>query len=271
VDLGGRRLVARPDHDLVDVDVGRLGDRPADRLGDVLGPQRLHAGIDLGGRLLVALEADHGELCLDHARSDLGDADRLAQQLQPQGADDRFLGVLGCRVAGAAAIYLEGGDAGHDDDVALARGDQARQQGAGHPHRPQHVRLVHRPPQLLVGRADRVEPEGAAGAVDQHVAGRRLGGEGGDRVGVGHIQRDRLAADLGGQLPQPLEPAGAEDDPEAVLRERPGARGADPARGPGDDRGPHLPDRDRSRPSSGSGRACRGRRREFRGMTPGRR
>ncbi len=46
MDLGRGGLVAGADDDLVDVDVRRLGDGPADALGDVLGAQRLHPLVD---------------------------------------------------------------------------------------------------------------------------------------------------------------------------------------------------------------------------------
>jgi hypothetical protein len=229
VHFGGGRLVPRPDHDLVDVDVGGLGHGPADRLGDVLGAQRSHVRVDLRGRLLVATEADYGELGLDHAGRDLGDPDRLPEQLQAQRAQDSPLSVLGGGVPGAAAVDLGGGDAGDGDDVAVTRLDQARQQGPGHPHRPQYVRLVHRPPQFLVGLAHWCEPERAAGVVDEHVAGGDLRREPGDRLRLGHVQLDCPPADLSRQLLQPLEPAGAEDNPVAAAGQGPGGGGADAA------------------------------------------
>ena len=42
--------------------------------------------VDRGGPLLVAVEAHDAELGLDHARVDLGDPHRLAEQLQAQHA-----------------------------------------------------------------------------------------------------------------------------------------------------------------------------------------
>jgi hypothetical protein len=88
--------------------------------------------------------------------------------------------VLGGDVAGAAAVDLEGGDAGHADDVPVAGLDQLWQQRPGHPHRAQHVRLVHPPPLLFVGLGDRIEAERTPGVVDQDIAARNLGHEGGD-------------------------------------------------------------------------------------------
>src|ERR1044072_8143495 len=70
VDLGAGRLGAGTDDDLVDVDVrGQRGD-PADALGDVLGPQRVHPLVDAVGRLRLPAEADDRELGLDHPGGD---------------------------------------------------------------------------------------------------------------------------------------------------------------------------------------------------------
>ncbi len=55
---GSARLIARPDDDLVDVDVRRPRRHEPDHLGDVGGHQRRHARVDGVGALLVAVEAD---------------------------------------------------------------------------------------------------------------------------------------------------------------------------------------------------------------------
>jgi hypothetical protein len=44
------RLVGRPEHDLADVDVRRARHGPGDRVGDVLGAQRMHVGVGLAAR-----------------------------------------------------------------------------------------------------------------------------------------------------------------------------------------------------------------------------
>ncbi len=80
---------------------------------------------------------------------------------------------------------------------------------------------------------ERAEAERAAGVVDQHVAAPHPRGERLDRVRVGDVEGDGLAADLGRDFLQPLEPAGTEHHLEAVAGQRPCRSRADPAGSPG--------------------------------------
>lgn len=234
VHVGRRRLVAGADDDLVDVDVRGPGQGPADALGDVLGAERLHPLVYAGGGLLVAREANERELGLDHPGGDLGDPHWLAEQLAAQNPQGRPLGVLGGVVAGAAGVGLDRGDAGDRDDVPVAGGDQQRQQGAGHPHRPHHVRLVHLQPLRFVGLGDRIDSKRTAGVVDEHVAGLDLAGKGGDRLGIGDVELDCPSADLPCKRLQAVEAAGGEDRSVALPSEGYRGGGADAARSPRD-------------------------------------
>ena len=209
-----------------------------DRVRDVLGGQRRRALVDLVGLLLVTLEADQRELGLDHARSHLADADRLAEQLEAERAGDRVRRVLRGRVAGAAGIDLDAGHRADHDDVTVPAALQRGEEGLGHPHHAHHVRLVHLPPVLLVGLGDRLQPECAAGVVDHHGDLREALGELRDRVRVGDVEPQRAAADLAGHLLAALDAPGRGDDLEACGGERAHRRLADAAAGAGHQRHP---------------------------------
>ena len=85
--------------------------------------------------------------------------------------------------------------------------------------------------------ADAVGADGAAGVVDQHVAHGDGCCEGGDRVGVVDVAGERRAADLGGQLLDPVGAPGRAHDVEALRGQGARTRGTDAAGGAGDDGG----------------------------------
>jgi hypothetical protein len=74
-------LCERLDDELVDVDVERPAEREEDAFGDVLGPKRVDALVRLLRLLLVAAEADAGEVRLDEAGIDGRQPDRTAEQV----------------------------------------------------------------------------------------------------------------------------------------------------------------------------------------------
>src|SRR5262249_59226483 len=80
----GGGLVDRVDGELVDVDVGRARDREEHAVGDVLGPERVDALVDLARALIVAAEAHLREARLDEAGVDGGEVDRAAEQVLPE-------------------------------------------------------------------------------------------------------------------------------------------------------------------------------------------
>ena len=67
-DARAARLRERLHDDLVDVHVRRPGQGEEDAVGDVVGHDRVDALVDRLRLLLVAAEADDGELGLDEAR-----------------------------------------------------------------------------------------------------------------------------------------------------------------------------------------------------------
>ena len=103
--------------------------------------------------------------------------------------------TLATTASGPARVRLESGDGADSDDVAVTAGDQLGQQRPRRAHDAQHVGVVHPPPLLLVGIHDRVEPEGAAGVVDQQVALGDLAGERLDGCGVRDIEGERSGPD----------------------------------------------------------------------------
>src|SRR6266576_4902727 len=100
--LKRRRLRDGPHDNLVDVDVRGPGYRKDDALGNILSSQRLEARVHGLGGGAIALEADDAELGLDKPGCDLGDANRLAVELEPQRARDGAHGVLHRRVSRAS-------------------------------------------------------------------------------------------------------------------------------------------------------------------------
>ena len=86
-------------------------------------------------------------------------------------------------------------------------------------------------PQVEIGLADQLEPRGPARVVHQQVAAVDLLDERGEELQslVRHVQRDRPPAALGGDLGEPVGPAGPEHDVESGLGEGSRGRGPDPA------------------------------------------
>ena len=81
-------LRTRLDVDPIEVDVrGPRGDEAHD-LGDILGDERLQALVRLGGLVGVAVEADERELRLDEPGHDLGEPNRLAEELPARCSTD---------------------------------------------------------------------------------------------------------------------------------------------------------------------------------------
>ncbi len=79
VEPAGRRLIARPDDDLVEVDVRRPRRHEADHLGDIARRQRRDPLVDGVGALLVAVETHQRELCLDGPGRNLGEPHRFSE------------------------------------------------------------------------------------------------------------------------------------------------------------------------------------------------
>ena len=149
-------------------------------------------------------------------------------------------GVLRGGVAAAARIDLDAGHRADHDDEAVAAPLERREERLGHPHHSQHVGLVHAAPVLLVGLRDGLEPEGAAGVVDQHGELRQGLGKLGDRVCVGDIEAQGASAHLAGQLLASLEAPRGRDHLEAGGRQGADGGCADPAAGARDQGGAAL-------------------------------
>src|SRR5699024_10031137 len=105
------------------------------------------------------------------------------------------------------------------------------------PHDTEDVDVVHGLPVLEVGVADRVQPVRATGVVDQHVDAAELlelPGEGGDGILIRDVEPDGGAADLPGDLGDPVEAAGGHDDVATLPGQGDGGGGTDSGGAAGD-------------------------------------
>src|SRR5262245_62731727 len=118
MDPYGGGLVDRLDDELVDVDVGRTRDREEHAVGNVLRLERVDVLVDLPGAIIVAPEADPGEVRLDEARVNGRQVDRAAEQILPQPVREAAHGELRRDVDGGVLVGLPTGDGAHVDDVA---------------------------------------------------------------------------------------------------------------------------------------------------------
>jgi hypothetical protein len=221
-----RGLGAWPDHQLVDVHVCRTRHHEGDRVGDVVGGERLgHACIDRVGLLLVTSEALGGELRgPHHARRYLAHPDRLVVELEAQRLGHHLGAVLGRRVAATALVGDPAGRRADVQDHPGPAGDQRGDERLGHPHQPDHVHLEHRAPLVHVRLRDRRRAERGSGVVDEHVEPwTDLACQGVHLVGVRDVAADRRTPDLRGEGPHAVLAAGSAEHVEA--------RGGEPACG----------------------------------------
>ena len=215
------------------------GGHPGDGVGDVVGRERVDAGVDGVRPGPVAGEAHGRELLRPHhARRDLADPHPGLGELEAQGLAQRGDGVLGRDVARAALVDPAPGRRPGEHHVPPRAGER-RHERLHRAHRAEDVHVVGARPGVEVGLGDRRHVEGAAGVRDQQVDLRRGVDERVDRARVGDVEgAGPHARVLGRQLPEPVEPAGGGHDLPALLGQAPGRRGADPAAGAGDDGGP---------------------------------
>ncbi len=82
--------------------------------------------VDGVGALLIAGESHEREVGLDHARGDLGETHRLAEEFAAQGAVGDRLSVFGRGVAGTVVVGLQRGDGGDGDDQSVPPGRDER-------------------------------------------------------------------------------------------------------------------------------------------------
>ena len=130
---------------------GGMSRRPVDRLGDVVGGQRLHARVDGVRLLLVAAEPDQGELRVGHARLDAGDPDagavQVAAQVQAELVDER----LRAAVHVPARVRVGARHRAEVDHVAAPAGDHAGQDRPGAVDQALAVGVDHLVPVVQVG------------------------------------------------------------------------------------------------------------------------
>ncbi len=97
-------LIDRHDLEGVDIDVPWQAGHQPDQFGDILGPQWLGAGVDLGGAARIPLEAHAGELGFGHPRGEAGGPDPGAEQVGAQVAGKLLDEGLACAVDVAAGV-----------------------------------------------------------------------------------------------------------------------------------------------------------------------
>ena len=210
----------------------RPGEGEHHAVGHLVGRDRREAVVHRIRLLLVALEADEGELGLDEARIDGRDPDRAPEQVLPQRVGEAAHGELRGDVRGAAGICLAAGDRAHEEDVPLVA--DVREHEPRHPHHAVDVRVHH--PLLVVGGrlGERCPPEREPGVVEEDVDPAELGDRRLDERGrVGLVGDVDLERDVG---LDPLDPSRAAGDADPGLAQLAHRRSADPGGGAGDDR-----------------------------------
>lgn len=251
MDDGGRSLSDGEDVELGNVDVGRAERAPDNLLGNVLGDERLKALVDGLGLVLVAAEADDGEVGLDESGRDLGHADARVDELLHETLRERLDGVLDGAVHRAADVGLAASERANVDDVARVLLAHRREEDLRHLDERDEVRVDHEVDVLQLNVARTLSTDGTAGVVDEHV-------EALDASVLEHLREsvdgsavvdvERLDGDLGsetkllgsggsvgGDLLKSVLTTREQDQVQTSLREQDRGRGTDTGRSAGDD------------------------------------
>src|SRR5213078_451273 len=104
------RLGQRLDDELVDVDVAGTRDREENAFGHVFGTEWVDAFVRRLRLLLVAAEANAGEVRLDQSGIDGSEADRAAEQVLAERVGEAAHGELRSDVDGRVLVSLAPGD-----------------------------------------------------------------------------------------------------------------------------------------------------------------
>ena len=116
---------------------------------------------------------------------------------------------------------------------------QQRQAGTRHPHEAKHVGLPHADPLIVVGLLDRVETQGSARVVDEHVDASEsfphLAHELADAFLIGDVEMQGHAVFTSNAL-QAIDPARSDHHSVALTPECDRGRRPDPRRSPRDHR-----------------------------------
>src|SRR5713101_5370104 len=150
------------------------GDGPNDTVRDIGARERLHALVDGGRPLLVALEPYQAKLRLHHARLDLAHANRLANELEPERSRDGPHGVFAGGVPDAPGVDFEAGNRAQIDDMGARGASKQREYRPGDPKQAEYVRLHHLNPVVIVPLRKGLQAGGQPGVVDQDLDCRIL-------------------------------------------------------------------------------------------------
>ena len=217
------------DEDLGNLDMRRSRGGVEGYVGDVVAREGLDAGVETLGGSGVAVEADVGEVGLDEAGLEVGDADgRLVEvhaKTVAEGLDSGFGGAIGAaaRVGGVTGY---GADV---DDVAATTFDHAWDDETRHHEKGLDVGVNHGKGVVEVALVLLVGAEGEAGVVDEDVdvaelSRKRADGFFGTRT-IADIEGEQ--EDVGGEVSLELlleglelfDTAGVEDETMAGLGE----------------------------------------------------
>ena len=227
-ELGGG-LVGGEDEDFGDLDVrGCRGGVEGD-IGNVVAGEGLDAGVEaLGGRG-VAMEANVGEVRLDEAGLEVGDADGRLVEVHAESVAEGLDGGFGGAVGAAARIGDVAGYGADVDDVAAAAFDHAGDDESRHHEEGLDVGVDHGEGVVEVALMLLVGAEGETGVVDEDIDVAEVGGKVADggfgRGAIPNVEGEQV--DGGGVALLELlfeglelfDAAGVEDEAMAGLRE----------------------------------------------------
>jgi Uma2 family endonuclease len=212
------------------------------RIGNVFRRQRIGAFIDGGGSFCIAFETHFGKFASSHhARLNVGDADRSSQQIGAQIIAELMDKCLHSAIHVTAGIGKFPGNGAEIDDIPAPALNHAGQQQARAVYEPFNVAVDHSVPIVQVGFLRRIEPEGAARIVDEHIysceTGRQFCDSVFDLFAITYIKHERkeASAQFLGKCVQTICPAARTNYFRAILEESLCGGQTEPGRGAGDE------------------------------------
>ena len=163
---------------LADIHVSRLACGPHDSLGNIVAGEGFQTLIDIVSTVLVAVEAHHGELGLDHSGANLGDTDAVAEEIDAHTVAEGVHGVFGGAIDVAILINLCAGSGAEVDDVAtLAPGNHTVGHHTGDIEKALDIGVNHSVPISQGTLIEVLQTRGKACIIDQDVDVGKLLGE----------------------------------------------------------------------------------------------
>ena len=138
-------------------------------IGDVVARQRLDALIDIGGAVIVTMEADVAEVGLDEAGLQVSDADGRIGHVDAESVGQCLHGSLSGAIHVATGVGGITGYGTHVDDVTAVALHHPGHHEARHRQQSLDVGVDHRLPVIKVALVFRLQPQGQSGIIHQHV------------------------------------------------------------------------------------------------------